>query len=96
MSLREMLHQRRDEIIAVAAKRGAYNIRIFGSVARGEERRNSDIDFLVDMAADHSLLDRAGLRVDLKKLLSKRVEVVTERNLKDRFREEIFREAVPL
>ncbi len=96
MTLRELLTEKREEILAIAARRGASNVRIFGSVARGEERKNSDIDFLVEMEANRSILDRAGLQVELQKLLRKKVDVVTERNLRERMRNQVLSEAVPL
>ncbi|NES03633.1 MAG: DNA polymerase subunit beta [Okeania sp. SIO2F4] len=69
MKIREILQQKREEILNLAAQHGASNIRIFGSVARDEEREDSDIDFLVDMESDRSLLDRIGLIQDLEDLL---------------------------
>ena len=69
MKIREILQQKREEILNLAAQNGASNIRIFGSVARNEEREDSDIDFLVDMESDRSLLDRIGLIQDLEDLL---------------------------
>ena len=69
MKIREILQQKREEILNLAAQNGASNIRIFGSVARDEEREDSDIDFLVDMESDRSLLDRIGLIQDLEDLL---------------------------
>ncbi len=61
MKFREILQQKREEILSLAAYHGASNVRIFGSVARCEEQENSDVDFLVDMESDRSLLDRIGL-----------------------------------
>ena len=66
MKMRELLQEKRDEILYLAAIHGAYNVRIFGSVARGEERADSDIDFLVELEADRSLLDRIALIQDLE------------------------------
>lgn len=96
MSLRELLTLKREEILAIAARRGAYNVRIFGSVVRGEERKHSDVDFLVDFTPGTSLLTHAGLIVDLRKLLGRNVDVVRERGLRPRVRERILGEAVPL
>lgn len=87
---------RRDEILRVAARHGARNVRVFGSVARGEADERSDVDFLVEMASGRSLLDLGGLLMDLQDLLGRRVDVVTEKGLKDRIRDRVLREAVPL
>ena len=80
----------------IAAKYGARNIRIFGSVARGEADAASDVDFLVDMEPGRSLLDLGGLQIELESLLDRRVDVVTERGLKARIRDRVLREAVPV
>jgi predicted nucleotidyltransferase len=92
----EELRRRRNEILRLASVHGATNIRVFGSVARGEADERSDVDFLVDMRSGRSLLDLGGLQEDLRDLLSLRVDVVTERGLKARIRDRVLREAVPL
>ena len=71
-------------------------IRVFGSVARGENDAASDIDFLVDLEPDSSLFDLSGLLIDLEAVLQTQVDVVTERGLRTRIRERVLREAVPL
>lgn len=96
MTLHELRTTKRDEILRVAARRGARNIRVFGSVARGESDAHSDIDFLVDMEPDRSLFDLSGLLIDLEAVLEIEVDVVTERGLRPRIRERVLREAVPL
>jgi len=96
MDLRQMLESRRGEILKLAQKYGARNVRIFGSVARGESQADSDIDILVDMEAGRSLLDHAALIDELEVLLGRKVDVATERGLKDRIRDRVIREAVPL
>ncbi len=96
MTLQELRTTKRDEILRVAAKRGARNIRVFGSVARGESDARSDIDFLVDLEPDRSLFDLSGLLIDLQAVLQIEVDVVTERGLRARVRERVLREAVPL
>jgi predicted nucleotidyltransferase len=96
MTLDELRRTKRDDILRVAAKRGAHNIRIFGSVARGESDANSDIDFLVDLEPDRSLFDLSGLLIDLEAMLQTEVDVVTERGLRARIRDRVLREAVPL
>jgi predicted nucleotidyltransferase len=92
----EELRGRRTEILRLAALHGATNVRVFGSVARGEADERSDVDFLVDMRSGRSLLDLGGLLEDLRELLSRPVDVVTERGLKSRIRDRVLREAVPL
>jgi predicted nucleotidyltransferase len=96
MGVDELLREKRDEILRIAAKRGAQNVRVFGSAARGEADEQSDIDFLVDMEPGRSLLDMGGLLMELRELLSRDVDVVTERGLKPRIRERVLREAVAL
>ena len=88
------LRSRRDEILALAARHGAHNVRIFGSVARGEADEASDVDVLVDMAAGCTLLDLAGLEEDLSTLLGCRVEVGT--TLRPAARRRAEREVTPL
>ncbi|MDJ0553070.1 MAG: nucleotidyltransferase family protein [Okeania sp. SIO3I5] len=96
MKIREILQQKREEILNLAAQHGASNIRIFGSVARDEEREDSDIDFLVDMESERSLLDRIGLIQDLEDLLGRKVDVATVKGLRESFRERIMSQAIPL
>ena len=80
----------------LAAKHGARNVRVFGSVARHEADEQSDIDFLVDMEPGRSLMDMGGLLMDLRELLGREVDVVTERGLKPRIRDRVLQEAVAL
>ncbi len=96
MTLEELLKAKREEILQVCAKYGARNVRVFGSVARGEADAQSDIDFLVELEPGRTLLDLGGLQYELEQLLECRVDVVTERGLKSRIRERVLREAVPL
>ena len=91
-----LLKEKRTEILKVAEKYGAFNIRIFGSVARGTSDENSDIDFLVDFKDGFGLLDWGGLLMDLRDLLGCNVDVATEKVLKKRMRERILKEAKPL
>jgi len=92
----EELRDKRAKILELAALHGAANVRIFGSLARGEADERSDVDFLVDMRSGRSLLDLGGLLEDLREFLSRPVDVVTERGLKARIRDCVLREAVPL
>ncbi len=96
MSLNELLQEKREDILRIAAKRGAYNVRVFGSVARGEADSKSDIDILVDMEPGRSLFDLGGLLMDLQDLLGHDVDVVTERGLRERIRERVLKEAIAL
>lgn len=96
MSLNKLLQEKREDILRIAAKRGAYNVRVFGSVARGEADSKSDIDILVDMEPGRSLFDLGGLLMDLQDLLGHDVDVVTERGLRERIRERVLKEAIAL
>lgn len=92
----EELRNQRDEILRLATVHGATNVRVFGSVARGDAGDESDIDFLVDLGRNRSLLDLGGLLEDLRELLCRPVDVVTERGLKTRIRSRVLGEAVLL
>jgi predicted nucleotidyltransferase len=92
----EQLRRQRDAILAAAARHGAHNVRVFGSVARGEADAASDVDFLVDLGPGRSLLDLGGLLVELRAVVGGPVDVVTPGGLKERARERALREAVPL
>lgn len=96
MSPNELLREKREDILRLASKRGASNIRVFGSVARGEADLKSDIDLLVDLEPGRSLFDLGGLLMDLQELLGHKVDVVTERGLRERIRERVLKEAIPL
>ena len=96
MSVDAALRAHRDEILAIATLHGATNVRVFGSVVRGEAGPDSDVDFLVDLENGRSLLDLAKLLVDLEHLLHRRVDVVTENGLRPHVKEPILREAVAL
>ena len=96
MNIGDLLKGQREEILKLAARHGAKNIRIFGSVVRGEADEQSDVDFLVEMEPGRSLLDMGGLLMDLQGLLGRKVDVVSERGLRARIRERVLREAVSL
>jgi predicted nucleotidyltransferase len=87
---------RRDEILRVAARHGAHHVRVFGSVVRGEAGEDSDVDFLVRLDADRSLIDHVALMQDLEDLFGCRVDVVTERAMHRLVRDCVLAEAVPL
>lgn len=90
------LQRMRDQIALVAARRGATNLRVFGSVARGEAKPSSDLDLLVDLEPGRSLVDLGGLLMDIADLLGVEVDVVTEASLKPRVRARVLAEAVRL
>ena len=94
-SLRERLREYRPELLAAAARRGASNLRVFGSVARGDDLAGSDVDFLVDFEASRSLVDVAGLILDLQAILGVPVDVVEASTLRPGD-EDILAEAVAL
>jgi predicted nucleotidyltransferase len=96
MRLDQLLEEKREEILRIAAEHGALEVRVFGSVARGEDDRESDVDFLVELEPGRSLLDLGGLQMELESLLGRRVDVVTARGLKARIRERVLRESVPV
>jgi hypothetical protein len=90
------LRSRRAEILDIARKHGARNVRIFGSVARGDAGPDSDVDILVELEPGRSLLDHAALMLDLSDLLGCKVDVVTDRGIRPRIRDRVLLEAVPL
>jgi predicted nucleotidyltransferase len=90
------LQQKRGDILRIAAQYGARNLRVFGSVARGDDRTHSDIDLLVDMDSDRSLLDVVGLGQDLEELLDRGVDVLTGASLHPALRDRILAESRPL
>lgn len=96
MSTYELLKHHRPEILLIAERHGARNLRVFGSVARGDADDQSDIDFLVDVESGRSLFDLGGLQTELEMLLSRSVDVVSERGLKPRMRARVLSEATPL
>jgi uncharacterized protein len=87
---------KRQRLRALAARHGARNLRVFGSVARGEADEDSDVDFLVDLEPGRSLIDLGALLVDLEAELGRRVDVVTEAGLRPALRERVLRDAMPL
>jgi predicted nucleotidyltransferase len=96
MGIDEVLKDKRDEILSIAARHGARRVRVFGSVARGEADERSDIDFLVEMEPGRNLFDMGGLVMDLRELLECRVDVVTEQGLRPRIRARVLRDSVEL
>jgi predicted nucleotidyltransferase len=96
MGIREIIGQRKEQILATASRYGAFNVRIFGSVAEGTADENSDVDFLVELQPGRTLFDLGGLLMDLQKLLGRKVDVVTPNGLRERIRDDVLKQAVPL
>ncbi|WP_273225710.1 nucleotidyltransferase family protein [Geosporobacter ferrireducens] len=92
----KLIEEKRKDIIRLALNRGAKTIRIFGSVARGEDNDKSDIDFLVSFEEERSLFDLIALKNDLEDLLERPVDVVTENALHWNIREQVMREVVEI
>ncbi len=96
MTIQQLLQEKKDDIQRIASKHGAINVRVFGSVARGEAQPESDIDLLIDVGPNTSSWFPAGLILDLEHLLGCKVEIVTEKALNPDIREHVLHEAVPL
>lgn len=97
MGLRSLVQEKREQILILAAKHGAFNVRLFGSVARGEDSLNSDIDFLIDYDLERiSAWFPVGLIQDLEDLLGYKVDVATEQGLKPRIRQQVLEDCVVL
>lgn len=96
MDVEQTVREQREAILSVVARHGARNVRLIGSVARGEAGASSDVDLLVDLEPGRSLIDLAGLLADLRDLLGRDVDVVTEAGLYWLLRRRILREARPL
>ena len=93
MGINDVIGDRKQEILALAAKYGAYNVRVFGSVAQGTADETSDVDFLVDLEDGRSLFDLGGLLMDLQGLLQRKVDVLTENGLHWYIKDRILKEA---
>ena len=87
------IEKNREEILRIAARYGARNVRVFGSVAQGEDGFNSDVDLLVEMEDDRSLLDLVGLEQELEELLQRKVDVLTDASIHSAMRQRITAEA---
>ena len=96
MGISEIIGDNRKQILEIAAKHGASNVRVFGSVARGVADAKSDIDFLVELEQGRSLFDLGGLLMELQKFLGRPVDVITPAGLRPRIRDRVLNEAVPL
>jgi len=90
------LRSKREQILQTAARFGIQRVRVFGSAARGTDDEQSDVDFLVELAPDRSLLDLGGGLYEMRSLLGTDVDVVTEKGIRKRIRERVLAEAVDL
>ncbi len=93
MNLHQLIQSKRADILRLAERHGATNVRIFGSVATGQTHTNSDLDLLVDVGPKRSFFFPGGLVVDLEKLLGIHVDVITPKGLKPRIREDVLEQA---
>lgn len=91
-----VLRKYRSEILDLAMRHGASNVRVFGSLARDEGREDSDLDLLVTLGKGRSLLDLVGLKQDLEDLVHRPVDIVTEHSLSPYLRDRVLSEAIPL
>ena len=96
MAIEDLLQQKRAEILNITRQHGGHNVRVFGSAARGDAGPDSDIDFLIDLEPDRSLLDMGGLLMDLQGLLQRKVDIVTEKGLHWYIKDRVLQEARPL
>ncbi len=96
MISREDILNLRESILAIARRHGASDVRLFGSVARGDTNEFSDVDLIVRFDPDRTLLDHGELIMDLQDLLGVRVDVISEAGMRERFRRHVMKEAMPL
>ena len=96
MTLVQLLRDKRQDILRLAAQHGAWNVRVFGSLARGEARSDSDVDILITLEPERSLLDLIALKQDLEDLLGCKVDVVTEAAVSPYIRPQVLRDAIAL
>lgn len=96
MSVGNTIREKRDAIVRIAAKHGASQVRLIGSVARGEDRPDSDVDLLVTWSEGTSLLDQAALMLELERLLGRKVDIASDGWVKPSIRESVYRDAVAL
>ncbi len=96
MGIKEIIGEKRNEILKIASRHGAKDVRVFGSVARGDARPDSDVDFLVRLEPGVTLLGHAALVRELENYLGRKVDVISEMGLRQKVRDNVLREARPL
>lgn len=96
MTTLELIQDKKYVILDIARRRGAKNIRLFGSVARGDDTESSDIDLLVSMDANRSLYDLIGLQQEIQALLKRKVDVLTDKSINKHLQSHILQEAISL
>ena len=96
MMTRQELANRREAIFDIARRHGAHDVRVIGSVARGDAEATSDLDLIVRFDADRTLMDHGELIMDLQDLLQVEVDVISEAGMRERFRKHVMKEAVTL
>ena len=96
MDINKVLRENRAEIMVIAGRYGARNVRVFGSVARGESGPESDLDLLIDLEPGRNLFDLGGFLYEIRELLGIPVDVVTEKGLREHVRSGVLEDAVPL
>lgn len=96
MITKQTLRERRDAILEIARRYGAHDVRVFGSVARGDAGENSDLDLIVRFEPGRTLFDHGGLIMDLQELLGEKVDVISEGGMRERFRIHVMKDLVPL
>lgn len=96
MNLSQIIQQKRRQVLKIAHGHGARNVRLFGSVARGETTKTSDLDLLIEMPPEGTLLDIIAIKQDLEELLGCKVDVVTEAAISPYLRDKVLHEAVRL
>jgi uncharacterized protein len=96
MDIHSLLKEKRKQILVIAERYGARNVRVFGSVARGEADLESDLDLLIDLEPGRNLFDLGGFLYEVSELLGVPVDVVTEKGLREHVRSNVLRDAVPL
>ncbi len=92
----DLVHLKREQILRLARQHGVTNVRVFGSMARGDARPESDVDLLVEVGAEPSAWFSGGLVADLEELLGRRVQIITERGLDELLRDQVLQEAIAL
>ena len=96
MGIEQLLKEKRAEILQIAKQHGAYNVRVFGSIARGEAGPESDIDLLVALEKGRSLLEFVALNQDLEDFLGKKVHLLSDEGVHPYLKKHIYEEAVVL